>query len=144
MTKWAKVQMIKFRKFTLVFSDTFDDHLNHLKKFFQRLREKGIKIKASKCKLFQHQVNYLGRVIDSDGYQIDQAIIKPVTDFLNQKPRTVGVVRLVLGLLAYHRRYIDSFVKIAQPLYDLLKKPASASSQVPTSPKTVALNKDPS
>ena len=60
----------------LVFSDTFDDHLNHLKKVFQRLREKGIKIKASKCKLFQRQVNYLGRFISSDGYQSDQANIK--------------------------------------------------------------------
>ena len=76
-----------------VFSNTFDDHLNHLKKVFQRLREKGIKIKASKCKLFQRQVNYLERVISSDGCQIDQANIKAVTDLLNEKPRTVGEVR---------------------------------------------------
>ena len=61
---------------TLVFSDTLDDHLNHLKKVFQRLSEKGIKIKASKCKLFQRQVNYLGRFISSDGYQSDKANIK--------------------------------------------------------------------
>ena len=127
---------------TLVFSDTFDDHLNQLK-IFQRLWEKGIKIKASKCKLFQHQVNYLGRVISSDGYQIDQANIKAVTDLLNQKPGTIGEVRQLLGLLAYYRRYIDSFAKIAQPFCDLLKKPVSASSQVPTS-QPAAANKDPS
>ena len=68
---------------TLVFSDTFDDHLNHLI-FFQRPREKGITIKASKYKLFQRQIKYLGRIISSDGYQIDQANIKAVTDLLNQ------------------------------------------------------------
>ena len=124
---------------TLVFSDTFDDHSNHLKKVFQRLREKGIRIKASKCKLFQRQVNCLGRVISSDGYQIDQANIKAVTDLLNQKPRTVGKVRRLLGLLAYYKRYIESFAKIAQLLYDLLKKPVSASSQVPTSSKSKIL-----
>ena len=101
---------------TLVFSNTFDDHLNHLKKVFQRLREKGIKIKASKCKLFQRQVNYLGKVISSNGYQIGQANIKAVTDLLNQKPCIVGEVRQLLGLLTFYRRYIDSIVQIAQPL----------------------------
>ena len=128
----------------LVFSDTFDDHLNHLKKVFQRLRKKGIKIKARKCKLFQRQVNYLGRVISSDGYQIGQKNIKAVANLLNQKPRTVGEVRQLLGLFAYYRGYIDSFAKIAQPLCDLMKKPVSASSQVPKSLQTVAVNKDPS
>ena len=57
---------------------------------------------------------------------------------------TVGEVRRLLGLLAYYGRYIDSFAKIAHPLYDLLKKPVSASSQVPISSQTVAVNKDPS
>ena len=80
-------------------------------KVFQRLGEKGIKRKASKCKLFQCQVSYLGKVISSDGYQIDQANTKAVTDLLNQKPHTVGEVRPPLGLLACYRRYIDSFAK---------------------------------
>ena len=78
---------------TLVFSDTFGDHLNHLKKVFQRLWEKGVKINASKCKLFQREGSYLGRGISSDEYQIDQVNIKAVTDLLNQKPCTVGEVR---------------------------------------------------
>ena len=125
---------------TLVFSNTFDDRLNHLRKIFERLREKRIKIRASKYKLFQCQVNYPGRVISSDRYQIDQANTKAVTDLLNQKPRTVGEVRQLLGLLAYYRRYVDSFAKISQPFYDLLKKTVSTSSQVPASSKAVAAN----
>ena len=70
---------------TLAFSDTFDDHFNHLRKVFLRLREKRIKVKASKCKLLQREVNYLRRVFSSDGYQIDQANIKAITDLLNKK-----------------------------------------------------------
>ena len=41
---------------TLVFSDTFDDHLNYIKMLFKTLWEKGIKIKASKCQLLQRQL----------------------------------------------------------------------------------------
>ena len=86
------------------------------------------------------QVNYLGRVTSLDGYQIDQAIIKAVIDLMNWKPRTVGEVRRLLGLFAQYRRYTDSFAKTAQPLYDLLKKPLSASIQLQTSSKTVSVN----
>lgn len=50
-----------------------------------------------------------------------------VTDLLSQKPRRVEI-RKLLGLLAYYRRHIDSFAKISQLLYDLLKKPLSALS----------------
>ena len=45
---------------SLAFFHTFVHHMNHLKKLFQRLREKEIKVTAYKCKLFQRQVNYLG------------------------------------------------------------------------------------
>ena len=93
--------------------------------------------------MFHYQFNNLGRYICSDGYQIDQANIKAVTDLVNQKPRTVGEVRQLLGLISYYRKYIDSFPKITQPLYDLLKKLVSTSSQVPTSSTTVVANKDP-
>ena len=86
---------------SLAFFHTFVDHLNHLKKLFQILREKGIKVTANKCKLFQRQVNYLGRVISSGGYYIDQANIKAVTILLNQKPRTTEEVGHQLGLIAY-------------------------------------------
>ena len=119
--------------------------MKHLKKVFHTLREKRTKIKASKCKSFQRQVNYLRRVISSDGYQIDLTYAKAVTDLLNQKPSTAGEVRRLLDLLVYYRRYVDSFAKTALPLYDPLKKPVpTSSSQVSTSSKAVTTNKDPS
>ena len=60
----------------LVYSDDFDSHVDHLRKVFQILRENGIKVKAKKCKLFQKQINYLGRTITDKGYGIDTSNIK--------------------------------------------------------------------
>ena len=94
--------------------------------------------------MFQRQVNYLGSVISFKGYHIDQASINAATDLLNQKPYGVGEVRWLLGPLAYHRRYIDTFAKTTQPLYDLLRKPVTTSSSQVQLSKTVAANKDPS
>ena len=37
----------------LIYSSSLNEHLQHLKLGFQRLKKFGIKIKASKCKLFR-------------------------------------------------------------------------------------------
>ena len=40
------------------------------------------------------------------------------------KPRTVDDVRKLIGLLGYYRKYTQDFSRIAQPLFELPKKPS--------------------
>ena len=56
----------------LIFSETFEEHMLHLNTIFERLYEHGLKLKLKKCSFLQHQVNYLGFVIDQDGIKPDQ------------------------------------------------------------------------
>ena len=55
----------------LVYSDHFDSHVDHSRKVFQILRENDFKVKAKKCKLFQKQINCLGRTVTEKEYGID-------------------------------------------------------------------------
>ena len=89
---------------------------------FQISRENGIKVKAKKCKLFQKQINYLGCAITDKGYRVATSNIKAVTDLITNVPSNIGQLRRVLGLLGYYRRYVKGFPRIAQPLFDLLKR----------------------
>lgn len=109
----------------LVYSGTFDEHLEHLRKIFKRLQSKGIKLKARKCDLFQNEVKYLGRIINSDGYKPDPKNIQAVHALADLHPTNIGDVRKLLGLVGYYRRYIPNFAVKAKPLFDLLKHDSS-------------------
>ena len=54
----------------IVFSRTFDEHLENIQTVLRRLLEQGIKLKARKCKMFKRAVNYLGRIVSADGYRV--------------------------------------------------------------------------
>ena len=51
----------------IVFSKTREDHLRHLQKTLQILREAGFRAKASKCPWFQTTVRYVGHLISAEG-----------------------------------------------------------------------------
>ena len=52
---------------TLVFSETFEEHLSQLHEVFQCLRRNKLKLKPSKCTFAAQEVEYLGHVISKDG-----------------------------------------------------------------------------
>ena len=64
-------------------------------KVFQILREKSIKVKAKKCKSFQNQINFLGRIIADKGYGIDTASIKAMAALFTIVPSNIGQLRKV-------------------------------------------------
>ena len=94
----------------LVYSDTFEDHLQHLKKVLQRLHQNGIKLKTSKCNLFQQKIRHLGRIVPGEGFQINPADTTAVKSLKEKTPSTVGEFRKLLGLLGYFRSFISDFV----------------------------------
>ena len=104
----------------IVFSRTFEEHIEHLRTVLRKLREHGVKLKPRKCSLFKRKVQFLGRVVSGDGYQMDPGCVKAIEKLKEAMPKTVGEVRQLAGILSYYRRYIKNFVKIAKPIYDLL------------------------
>ena len=107
----------------LVYSKTFDEHVHDVRQVLRRLQEYEIKLKPSKCKFFQRQVRYLGRVVSGDDYFLDPEDTAAVHNLAKQKPATVGDVRKLLGFLSYYRQYVQDFSRIAKPLYDLMAGP---------------------
>ena len=114
----------------LVYSPDFKTHIEHIRQVLRRLRQNGIKLKPRKCELFQNKVKYLGHIVSKEGYCIDTCNVKAINAIKENKPKTVGDVRKILGLLNYYRKYIENFSQLAAPLFDLLQNQEKNTSEI--------------
>jgi predicted transcriptional regulator len=101
----------------IVFSKTFDEHLERLEKVLTRLAQQGLKIKREKCSFLRKEVSYLGYMVSSDGVSTDPDKISVVKDW--PVPKTVKELRSFLGFASYYRRFVKYFSKVADPLHEL-------------------------
>ena len=53
----------------IVFSETLEDHIAHLKAVFDRFRSAGLMLNPGKCKIVHDEVEYLGHVVTPQGLQ---------------------------------------------------------------------------
>lgn len=121
----------------IVFSSSFEKHVEHIRLVLRRLREHGVKLKPRKCRMFKREVTCLGRIVSADGHRPDPSHIKAVVALKDSKPTTVSDVRKLLGLLGYHRQYIPNFSKTAKCLFELLQGPKQTKKDQTTASTTV-------
>jgi len=102
----------------IVYARTFEEHLHRLEVVIQRLIDHGLKLKPSKCDLFQEEITYLSHKVSKAGIQPSEDNLVPIAAV--NPPSTYTEVRSFLGLVGHYRRFIKGFAKIARPLSDLL------------------------
>ena len=98
----------------VVFSSTFQQHLERLEVVLQRLKYESLKAKLSKCAFFQHEVRYLGHIISAKGVSTDPGKVEAVASW--QPPTTILELRSFLGFASYYQRFVEGFAKLAAPL----------------------------
>ena len=104
----------------IIFSATFDDHLQHLEEVFSRLRNAGLKLSSDKCFFAQKKLHYLGHVISTAGIETDPRKVEKIVNL--QALKDQKGVKSLLGLTNYYKKFIAGYSKICSPLFNLLKK----------------------
>ena len=103
----------------VVFSRTFDEHVQRLSMVFERLIDAGLKLSPEKCKLFQDKIKYLGHIVSADGISTDPEKIRCVQEW--PVPQNIAQLQSFFGFVGYYRRFIKDFSKVSRPLYEMLK-----------------------
>jgi hypothetical protein len=125
----TSVFMLELDKFVVVFIDDIliysnseEEHAQHLRVILQRLRDHQLYAKFNKCAFWLKEVPFLGHVISVEGIAVDPSKVQEVLDW--KSPRSITQIHSFLGLAGYYRRFIPNFSKIAKPMTQLLEKEA--------------------
>ncbi|UYV82204.1 K02A2.6-like [Cordylochernes scorpioides] len=71
----------------LIYSSTFKDHIELMKKIFDKLKENNIKLKLKKCSFAKQEIRYLGHIIGHNKIKPDPEKTKAINEF--PQPKTV-------------------------------------------------------
>ena len=104
----------------LVYSKTLKEHKIHVRKVLQRLQEKELYLKPSKCEFHKSEVKFLGYIISENSISMDPTKVETVLSWL--APQSVLEIQTFLGLANFYRRFIKNFSRLLVPITALLKK----------------------
>ena len=104
----------------IIFSETPEEHLKHIKIVLKRLQDANLKMKRSKCSFFKKELHYLGHLLTTDGLKPQPEKVKAISEL--KPPTTAKGVRAFLGMVGYYRKFISRFADAARPLTRLTRR----------------------
>ena len=107
---------------SMIISKSKEQHLSHLKKCFERIKQAGLTLNGAKCQIAKPEVEFLGTIFSCHGASPSPNKIAAI--LMIDRLSTVKEVRQFLGFASQYRKYIKNFAEIAEPLNRLLDKDA--------------------
>src|SRR5258705_2234990 len=79
----------------LIFSQTYEEHVEHVKKVLRKLEEKELYVKLKKCEFHKHEIRFLGYMISDEGIGPDPEKIQAIRDW--PEPENVKDIQSFVG-----------------------------------------------
>ena len=104
----------------LIYSQSEEEHENHLHIVLQALRDHQLYAKFSKYEFWLTKVRFLGHVVSASGVSIDLEKVKAIMSW--ERPKSAFKICSFLGLAGYYRRFIEDFSRLAALMTRLTHK----------------------
>ena len=112
--------VIVFMDDILIYSQSEEEHEDHLRITLQALREHQLYAKCSKCGFWLIEVRFLGHVVSASGVLVDPEKVETVMSW--ERPKSVFEIRSFLELAGYYRRFIEDFSRLTTLMTRLTRK----------------------
>lgn len=104
----------------VIFSRTFEEHLEHLRIVLGILRDAGLTLAPEKCFVGFHKVELLGHVVDRFGLYTQPQKTKAISNI--DYPKTLTQLEHWVGLTGYYRHFVPYYSRLMRPLQELKNK----------------------
>ena len=112
--------VIVFIEEILIYSQSNEEHEDHLRIILHSFREHRLYAKFSKCKFWLTKVRFLEHVVSASGVSMEPKKVKEVMSW--ERPKSVFEIRSLLGLAGYYKRFIEDFSQLDAPMTRLTRK----------------------
>ena len=102
--------VVVFVDYVLIYSQSEDEHDDHLRIVLQALRDHHLYAKFSKCEFWLIEVKFLGHAVSASGVSVDLEKVEAVMSW--ERPKSVFKICSFLGLAGYYRRFIEDFSRL--------------------------------
>ena len=96
---------------TLIFNETWEEHLQTLIQVLTRIREANLAVKPKKCIVGYKSIEFLGHQIGEGKMKTNPQLVRRISEA--PRPVTKKQVRSFLGLTGFYRNYIDRYAEKA-------------------------------
>lgn len=93
----------------LIASENAEEHKQHLRSLFERLRQYGLTINFSKCLFGVSELEFLGYLVTENGLKPLPSRVEAIMQY--KLPKTVKELRCFLGMINFYRRFIPDASK---------------------------------
>ena len=102
----------------LIYSNTLEEHVTHVRQVLTRLREYGLSCKLEKCEFHTSALSFLGFVISPSGISMDPDRIAAIVEW--PASENVHDIQVFLGFANFYHRFVDGFSRVVSPITILL------------------------
>ena len=103
----------------LVYSDTRDQHVKHVKMVLDALKQKKLKIKPEKCKFHVNEITFLGFVITLGNIQMETTKMDNIQIW--PAPKNIKDLQKLLGFLKFYQNMIPKYAEWTSSMTNFLQ-----------------------
>src|SRR5260221_6258051 len=104
----------------IVYSCSYEEHLEHLERVLWAVREAGITLSPKKCHFAYTSILLLGQKVSQLGLSTHDKKVRAITEL--SAPMNLHSLQSFLGMAIYFLHYIPGYASLATPLFELLRK----------------------
>ncbi len=108
------------------YSNSLEEHREHVWLILAKLQEAGLYLKLSKCDFKMQLINFVGFIVTLESIEMELDMVRTIAEW--PEPTCHHDIQVFLGFANFYRRFITSFSCLAKPMTDMLKGGRMATS----------------